>query len=162
MVHTKKDSWRKGTWFYYHVPDLQSSSSNWGILGCSFYNWEWDKAPLKCSSCWFPRVSPKSPQRHESESEVAQSCPTLCDPMDCSLPGSSVHGIFQARVLEWGAISIWNTKSWIFPWVPIKHYHLSLLHFSNTFYLHLSWHSSKDRTRWTLIRVPVLLFPTRL
>ena len=41
----------------------------------------------------------------ESESEVAQSCPTLCDPMDCSLPGSSVHGIFQARVLEWVAIS---------------------------------------------------------
>ena len=40
----------------------------------------------------------------ESESEVAQSCLTLRDPMDCSLPGSSVHGIFQARVLEWGAI----------------------------------------------------------
>ena len=38
-----------------------------------------------------------------SESEVAQSCPTLSDPMDCSLPGSSVHGIFQAKVLEWGA-----------------------------------------------------------
>ena len=38
----------------------------------------------------------------KSESEVAQSCPTLSDPMDCSLPGSSVHGIFQARVLEWG------------------------------------------------------------
>ena len=37
-------------------------------------------------------------------SEVAQSCPTLCDPMDCSLPGSSVHGIFQARILEWIAI----------------------------------------------------------
>ena len=41
----------------------------------------------------------------ESESEVAQSCSTLCDPMDCSLPGSSVHGIFQAIVLEWIAIS---------------------------------------------------------
>ena len=41
---------------------------------------------------------------NESESEVAQSCPTLCDPMDCSLSGSSVHGIFQARVLEWIAI----------------------------------------------------------
>ena len=39
-----------------------------------------------------------------SESEIAQSCPTLRDPMDCSLPGSSVHGIFQARVPEWGAI----------------------------------------------------------
>ena len=41
----------------------------------------------------------------KSESEVAQSCLTLSDPMDCSLPGSSIHGIFQARVLEWGAIS---------------------------------------------------------
>ena len=40
-----------------------------------------------------------------SESEVAQSCLTLCDPMDCSLPGSSIHGIFQAGVLEWVAIS---------------------------------------------------------
>ena len=40
----------------------------------------------------------------KSESEVAQSRPTLSDPMDCSPPGSSVHGIFQARVLEWGAI----------------------------------------------------------
>ena len=39
------------------------------------------------------------------ESEVAQSCPTLSDPIDCSLPGSSVHGIFQARVLEWIAIA---------------------------------------------------------
>ena len=39
----------------------------------------------------------------ESESEVAQSCSTLSGPMDCSLPGSSVHGIFQARVLEWSA-----------------------------------------------------------
>ena len=41
----------------------------------------------------------------KSEREVAQSCPTLSDPMDSSLPGSSIHGIFQARVLEWGAIA---------------------------------------------------------
>ena len=41
----------------------------------------------------------------ESESEVTRSCPTLCDPVDCSLPGSSVHGILQARILEWVAIS---------------------------------------------------------
>ena len=41
----------------------------------------------------------------KSESEVAQLCPTLSDPMDCSLRGSSIHGIFQARVLEWGAIA---------------------------------------------------------
>ena len=41
----------------------------------------------------------------KSESEVTQSCPTLSDPMDCSLLGSSIHGIFQARVVEWGAIA---------------------------------------------------------
>ena len=46
----------------------------------------------------------------KSESEVAQLCPTLSDPMDCSPPGSSVHGIFQARVLEWGAIAF---SSWL-------------------------------------------------
>ena len=45
----------------------------------------------------------------KSESEVAQSCLTLSDPMDHSLPGSSIHGIFQARVLEWGAIAIYKT-----------------------------------------------------
>ena len=45
------------------------------------------------------------------ESEVAQSCLTLCDPMDCSLRGSSVHGIFQARVLEWVAISFSRESS---------------------------------------------------
>ena len=47
----------------------------------------------------------------KSENEVAQSCPTLSDPMDCSLPGSSIHGIFQARVLEWGAIAFSGRKS---------------------------------------------------
>ena len=43
--------------------------------------------------------------KEKSEREVAQSCPTLSVPMDYSLPGSSIHGIFQARVLEWGAIA---------------------------------------------------------
>ena len=46
----------------------------------------------------------------KSENEVAQSCPTLSGPMDCSPPGSSVHGILQARVLEWGAIAFSITK----------------------------------------------------
>ena len=54
-------------------------------------------------------------QRESGESEVTQSCPVLCDPMACSLPGSSVHGIFQARELEWvafsfsrGSFQLWN------------------------------------------------------
>ena len=46
----------------------------------------------------------------KSEREVAQLCLTLCDPMDCSPPGSSVHGIFQARVLEWVTIAISHSK----------------------------------------------------
>ena len=46
----------------------------------------------------------------ESKSEVAQSCAALSDPMDCSLPGSSIHGIFQAGVLEWGAIALEGAK----------------------------------------------------
>ena len=46
----------------------------------------------------------------ESESEVSQSCPTLHDPMDCSLPGSSIHGIFQARVLEWATVCLFKVS----------------------------------------------------
>ena len=67
-----------------HIPNsLDSPGKNTGV-GCHFL---------------LQRMKVKS------ESEVAQSCPTLSDPMDCNLPGSSIHGIFQARVLEWGAIA---------------------------------------------------------
>ena len=59
-----------------------SPGKNTGV-GCHF--------PLQC-------------MKVKSESEITQSCPTLSDPLDCSLPGSSIHGIFQARVLEWGTI----------------------------------------------------------
>ena len=48
--------------------------------------------------------------KEKSQSEVAQSCPTLRDPMDCSSPGSSIHGTFQARVLEWGTIAFSSNK----------------------------------------------------
>ena len=66
-----------------------SPGKNTGV-GCHF--------PLQC-------------MKVKSESEVTQSCPTLSDPMDCSLPGSSIHGIFQARVLEWGAIAF-SANQW--------------------------------------------------
>ena len=56
----------------------------------------------------------------ETESEVAQPCPTLCDPIDCSLPGSSVHGIFQARVLEWVAISFSRGSSRPRDWTRVS------------------------------------------
>ena len=66
----------------------------------------------------------------KSESEVAQSCPTPRDPMDCSLPGSSVHGIFQARVLEWGAIafSSWSLLKLISIKSVMPSNHLNLCH----------------------------------
>ena len=51
----------------------------------------------------------------KSESKVAESCLTLSDPMDCSPPGSSIHGIFQARVLEWGAIAF--SKTYVYLWL---------------------------------------------
>ena len=56
----------------------------------------------------------------ESESEVTQSSPTFCNPMDCSLPGSSVHGIFQARILEWVAISFSRRSSWPRDWTQVS------------------------------------------
>ena len=86
-----------------------------------------------CPTLWDPRLQPTrlphpwdSPGKNtgvgchfliqcmkvKSESEVAQSCLTLSDLMDCSPPGSSVHGIFQARVLEWGAIAFWSMFKW--------------------------------------------------
>ena len=55
------------------------------------------------------------------ESEVTQSCPTLCDPVDCSLPGFSVHGILQARILEWVAISFSRRSSWSRDWTRDSH-----------------------------------------
>ena len=54
----------------------------------------------------------------KSESEVAQSCPTLHNPMDCSPPGSSIHGIFQSRVLEWGAIAFSLSSWWYLKSLP--------------------------------------------
>ena len=60
---------------------------------------------------WSGLPFPSPMQEMKSESEVAQSCLTLRDPMDCSLQGSSIHGIFQARVLEWGAIAFSDVLS---------------------------------------------------
>ena len=67
----------------------------------------------------------------KSESEVTESCPTLSDPMDCSLPGSSIHGIFQARVLEWGAIAFsmschitLQSHPWAYNYMPRQNYKL--------------------------------------
>ena len=66
------------------------------------------------SSACKGKMLPNTDQRYAC---LSRSCPTLCDPMDCSLPGSSVRGIFQARILEWGAISFsrWSSNPGIEP-----------------------------------------------
>ena len=74
----------------------------------------------------------------KSESEVTQSCPTLIDPMDCSLPGSSVHGIFQTRVLEWGAIAF-SAKALYF------HYFFMYLDYSNEYTCYFSSYSPGNK-----------------
>ena len=76
---------------------------------------------------------------HESEREVAQSCPTLSDPMDCSLPGSSVHGISQARVLEWGAIafSVAKVLALLKNPVTISHYYYITIFFKVVFFFNV-------------------------
>ena len=81
---------------------------------------------------WNKIESPEiNPCTYESESEVSQSCPTLCNPMDCGIPGSSVHGIFQARILEWVVISFSRRSSQHRNWTQVFHivgrhfYHLS-------------------------------------
>ena len=80
----------------------------------------------------------------KGEREVAQSCPTLRDPMDCSLPGSSILGIFQARVLEWGAITFSDkwvylfVKMWLMKTVQSLGYHTVRVQLSR-------WSRSKDK-----------------
>ena len=89
--------------------------------------------------CLFPTLWTRGPGAwvayHEMEpclireSEVAQLCPTLCDPMDCSLPGFSLHGILQGRVLEWVAIPFSRGSSWSrdrtrVSWIPGRHFNL--------------------------------------
>ena len=93
----------------------------------------------------------------KSESEVTQWCPTLSDPMDCSLPGSSIHGIFQARVLEWGATAFsandlqWYLKSAICKCVCVSGvstlFHLFICPFLYQYFT-FSFLKLFDRTTW--------------
>ena len=87
----------------------------------------------------------------KSESVVAQPCPTLSDPMDCSLPGSSVHGIFQARVLEWGAIAF-SARSHM-PQQRVHMLHLRIPHLQQRSKIPtaatMTWHSQKKKKKKT-------------
>ena len=80
--------------------DKKRKVCNYGVKGAIF-------------SIWFCNVERK-------ESEVTQSCPTLCNPVDCSLAGSSIHGIFQARIREWVAISFSRRSSWPRDWTWVS------------------------------------------
>ena len=82
----------------------------------------------------------------KSESEAAHSCPTLCNPMDCSLPGSSVHGIFQAIVLEWIAISFSRGSSQPGDWTWVSR--IVDRHCDKQGYK-----AGKDETLWCLFKV---------
>ena len=78
------------------------------------------------------------------ESEAVQSCPTLSDPMDYSPPGSSIHGIFQARVLEWGAIAFSNEYG-----TSIEIFRSSLISLSKILYFF--WEQYYTSFRFTLV-----------
>ena len=100
----------------------------------------------------------------KSESEVTQLYPTLCDPTDCGLPGSSVHGIFQARVLEWGAIAFsipygnqslfphqqhWRSWIWTVLWRPAIPSRINTQKRYPFHYRWLEFESSKSRNTWS-------------
>ena len=89
----------------------------------------------------------------KSEREVVQSCLTLRDPMDCSPPGSSVHGIFQAKVLEWGAIAFSDIVPSIREF-PRRELHMAIRALQNSFVTYLSSKLiSTFKSRWHLKRI---------
>ena len=91
-------------WKQWQIIFSWAPKSLWMVTAATKKSYDKPRQYTKKQRHYFANKGPYS--QSESESEVAQSqCPTLCDPMDCSLPGSSVYGIFQARVLEWVAIS---------------------------------------------------------
>jgi len=110
---------------------LQARILEWGAI--SFSNaWKWkvkvkslSRARLLATPWTAAHQAPPSMgfsrQEYWSGVPLAQSCPTLCDPMDCSLQGSSIHGIFQARVLGWVTISFSRGSSRPMDWTRVSH-----------------------------------------
>ena len=94
----------------------------WPLVPLLFLKPAWTSGISQFTYCWSLawRILNITLLECENENEVAQSCPTLCHPMDCSLLGFSIRGIFQARVLEWvvisfsGASSQPRDRTWIF------------------------------------------------
>ena len=92
-----EDKWMRKPWYIYTMEYYSAIKKN--RFESVLIMW------MKLKPIIWREVSQKEKHQYsiESESEASQSCPTLCNPMDCSLPGSSILGIFQARVLEWVA-----------------------------------------------------------
>ena len=86
--------------------------SDWTEHAKESESWKWKSNRSVVSNSLRPRGLTLKNVKVESEGSAAQSCPTLCDPVDCSPPGFSVHGILQARILEWVAISFSRGSSW--------------------------------------------------
>ena len=95
-------------WVNYPLPCSPCSCSGQGSEEPKAFSWP----NLYLHSDLHPPREPFSFNSYWSESESVQLCPTLCDPMDCSPPGSFVHGILQARILEWDAIPFSRVSSW--------------------------------------------------
>ena len=100
-----------GLWKY----EIQASYKMTEAMNNQDYEWNKEYTNIK-------RILHRFDNIYEIDqlSEVAQSCPTLCDPVDCNLPGSSIHGILQARTLEWIAISFSRGSSWPRDWTQVS------------------------------------------
>ena len=136
VLPSLKQLWQPSKW--YTLFDQAESCLHpwcwgWGKLSELRVEGEWMS---KIKSRWFPQKQGMDPgqtdrrkwstkmccnMNQKNQSEVAQSCPTLRGPMDGSPPGSSIHGIFQARVLEWGAISFSRRSSQPRNWTQVSH-----------------------------------------
>ena len=104
------------------------------------------RTSISCASCLssLPTEPPGKPLRYIGGGLVAQSCPALCDPMDCSLPGSSVHGIIQAGILEWVAIAF-STE---IDWADVIRSPISQIRRLNFKYCMLVWVITRIQVEW--------------
>ena len=110
LMRAKADSEKAGLKLNIQKTDIMASGpiTSWQIEGetmktvTNLFSWSLKSLGMMTSAMKLKDTC--SLEESENENEVAQSCPTLCDPVDCSPPGSSIHGILQARILEWVAI----------------------------------------------------------